>query len=304
MFPFREVENHEHRERLLRELTYIELYTKRAARNSLLGYYRSNLRGEGLDFIEHKKYVPGDDYRRIDWNVVARTRRLHVKICYEEKELTALIVADLSGSMELGSERFSKKEVLIEVAATLAFSAAAANISVGLVAGTENVELYQEPRKGRRQVWRLLDGLLDHRPRSRRTDLKALMKYGVERLKHPSLFFVLSDFIVMESMLFDPLLTSIAAQHDLVPILIEDNLERELPRSGGYLRLRDLEGGEEVLLSLSSDNCDLFARSMETRRQTICRAFLRLGVIPVVLHTSQSPLQPLMKFFLQRKKGR
>ena len=303
MFPFREQERRsEDRERLLRELTYIELHTRRIARNSLLGYYRSRLRGEGLDFVEHKQYVPGDNYRRFDWNVVARTRRPHVKICYEEKEMTALIVADLSGSMNFGSEQSSKKDVLIETAAALAFSAAAENISVALVAGTDHVELYQRPRRGRRHVWRVLDSLLDLRPSSKRTNLPALLKFGQERLRHPCLFFVLSDFIVMESVLYDPLLSSIAAHHDLVPVLIEDKLERNLPAAGGYVRLRDMEGRRQAVLSLSPANCAVFARSMQERETAIRRAFLRLGVIPVVLQTGQSPLQPLMKFFLERKR--
>lgn len=304
MWPFHKTETSENREDLVRELTYIELHTLRAARNSLLGEYRSSLRGEGLDFIEHKIYVAGDDYRRIDWNVVARTRQPYVKICREEKEMKALIVADLSRSMDLGSERFSKKEVLIEAVATLAFSAAAANMAVGLVAGADRVELFHPPRKGRSKAWELLDSLLAYRPGSRRTDLKPLLSCAREQLKHPSMVFFLSDFIGVESLLGDALLSSTAVHHDLVPIIIEDRLERDIPAVRGFVRVHDLEGDEEQLLSLSADNCRVFAASMEERRQSIRKAFLRLGIIPVTLSTGQSPLHPLMSFFLERTKGR
>lgn len=135
MFPSPEQESSERREKLLRELGHIEIYTRRVANRALVGDYRSSLRGEGVDFIEHKKYVAGDNWRRIDWNVFARTGQPYVRICYEEKEMLALIVADLSPSMDLGSEEFSKKDVLVEAVATIAFSAAAANMSVGLVGG-------------------------------------------------------------------------------------------------------------------------------------------------------------------------
>jgi uncharacterized protein (DUF58 family) len=202
MFPSPEQESSERREKLLRELSHIEIYTRRVANQALVGDYRSSLRGEGVDFIEHKKYVAGDNWRRIDWNVLARTGQPYVKICYEEKEMLALIVADLSPSMDLGSEEFSKKDVLVEAVATIAFSAAAANMSVGLVGGAESVDLYLRPRKGRRQAWHILEGLLQYRSRSRRTNLEQLLTYAVDSLKRPCIFFVLSDFIVMESLGF------------------------------------------------------------------------------------------------------
>lgn len=303
MFPSPEKERSERRERLLRELSHIEICTRRVANQALVGDYRSSLRGEGVDFIEHKKYVAGDNWRRIDWNVLARTGQPYVKICYEEKEMLALIVADLSSSMDLGSEEYSKKDVLVEAVATIAFSAATANMSVGLVGGAESVDLYLRPRKGRRQVWHILEGLLQYRSRSRRTNLEQLLRYAVDSLRRPCIFFVLSDFIVMESLLKQPLLSYIAAHHDLVPVLIEDRLERELPPVHSYVRLRDLEVGEEVLVTLSPGNCQALARDMQRRRQTIRQAFLRLGAVSMILGTGQSPLVPLMEFFLQRKKS-
>ena len=303
MFPSPEQESSERREKLLRELSHIEIYTRRVANQAPVGDYRSSLRGEGVDFIEHKKYVAGDNWRRIDWNVFARTGQPYVRICYEEKEMLALIVADLSPSMDLGSEEFSKKDVLVEAVATIAFSAAAANMSVGLVGGAESVDLYLRPRKGRRQAWHILEGLLQYRSRSRRTNLEQLLRYALDSLRRPCIFFVLSDFIVIESLLEQPLLSYIAAHHDLVPVLIEDRLERELPEVHSYVRFRDLEVGEEVLVSLSPRNCQALAGDMQRRRRAIRQAFLRLGAIPMILGTGQSPLVPLMEFFLQRKKS-
>lgn len=304
MSLFHKTEDDSRREELMKELTYIELHTKRAASHALLGDYRSSLRGVGLEFVEHRRYTAGDDYRRIDWSALARTREAFLKICHEEKQMTAIFVADLSRSMELGSSKFSKMEVLIEAVATLSFSAMSENMSVGLVAGGQKIDLYRRPRKGRRQVWRILGDLLDYSPRSGGTDLELLLRYGVQQLKSPCLFFILSDFIVMESILQQPLMSHIAAHHDLVPVLIEDELEHELPGLRGYLRLRDLESGEQTLLSLSSNNCQTFADEMKERREAIRKAFFRLGVVPVVLDTGQSPLLPLMEFFLERKRSR
>ena len=304
MFPFLKTKKETRREELMKELTYIELYTKRAANHALLGDYRSSLRGTGLEFVEHRKYSAGDDYRRIDWSALARTREAFLKICHEEKQMTAMFVADLSRSMELGSKKFSKMEVLIEAVATLCFSAASENMSVGLVAGGQKIDLYRKPRKGRRQVWSILGDLLDYNPSSGGTDLELLLKYGLQQLKGPGLFFVLSDFIVMESILQQPLISQIADRHDLVPIIIEDELENELPEFKGYVRLRDLESGNRTLLSLSSKNCQTFVNGMKNQRETLHKTFFRLGAIPVILNTGQSPLLPLMEFFLERKRSR
>lgn len=304
MFRSRKFVRHR-REELMRELTHIEIHTRRVARHALLGEYQSSLKGAGLEFVEHRRYVAGDDHRRIDWNVLARTREAYLKMCREEKEMTALIVADLSRSMDLGSERFSKFEVLVEAVATLAFSAVSANISVGVIAGADTVAIYRAPRRGRGQPWEILNDLLNYQPsRSSGTNLEALMVRGYQQLKHPSLFFLLSDFIVPEEILADPLLAQISSEHDLVPILIEDRLEQNLPVVDSFIRLRDLEEDSTVRLPLSEANCRTIADHSKVRKERIRNAFFRVGAVPVTLRTGQSPLRPLMEFFLTRRRIR
>ena len=289
----------------MRELTHIEIRTRRVAQHARLGEYHSFLKGGGLEFVEHRRYVSGDDYRRIDWNVLARTREAYLKTCREEKEMTALIVADLSGSMDLGSERYSKFEVLVEAVATLAFSAASANISVGVIAGSDAVAIERAPRRGRKQTWEILNDLLNYQPSQHsRTDLQALMMRGYQVLKHPSVFFLLSDFIVQEKFFADPLLARISGDHDLVPIVIEDRLEQNLPALKSFVRLRDLEEESTIRLPLSEANCKKIADHSKMRRARVRNAFFRVGAAPVTLQTGQAPLRPLMEFFLTRQRIR
>jgi uncharacterized protein (DUF58 family) len=288
----------------MRELTHIEIRARRVAHHALLGEYQSVLKGAGLDFVEHRRYVAGDDYRQIDWNVLARTRQTYLKVCREEKEMTALIVADLSGSMDMGSTRYSKFEVLVEAVAAIAFSAVSANISVGVIAGADGVAIERAPNRRRTQPRQILNDLLNYQPaRPSFTDLKALMVRGYQVLKHPSLFFLISDFIVSEKILADPLVARISSDHDLIPILIEDRLELNLPPLKGSIRLRDLEESSTIRLSLSEANCKKIANDLKMRRERVQNAFFRVGALPITLHTDQASLRPLMEFFLTRRRS-
>lgn len=304
MFRFRKAKYDSRREKLLRELAYIDLHTRRIAGHARFGDYRSTLRGQGLDFVEHKKYTLGEDYRQIDWNVLARSRQAYVKIHHTEKEIAVFLVADLSGSMEQGNSRLSKKEVLIEAAAIIAFSAARSNMSVGLVGGTNKVDVYLRPRKRVRQAWRVLDVLLESSPQTRETNMEELVRFAAGKLKHPSMLFILSDFIGAEQFLQQSPLAYIAHHHDVIPVLIEDHLERNWPVLRGYLRLHDLETFDQEILSLTRDNCRELQRQMADRRSLIRRSFLRLGIIPVVLTTETSPRGILREYFLRRKRQR
>jgi len=302
MFRFRKARQGSQREKLLRELAQIDLYTRRIAGRARFGDYRSKLLGQGLDFVEHKKYSPGEDYRQIDWNVLARSRQAYVKIHHTEKELAVFLVADLSGSMEQGNSRLSKRQVLLEAAATIAFSAARSNMSVGLVGGTTKVDVYLRPRKRVRQAWRVVDALLESSPQTRETNMEELVRFAASKLKQPSMLFILSDFIGAEQFLQQSPLAYIAHHHDVIPVLIEDQLERKWPVLHGYLRLRDLETSDQDILSLTRDNCRELQSQMAERRSRIRSSFLRLGIIPVVLTTDTSSRKILMEYFLRRKK--
>jgi uncharacterized protein (DUF58 family) len=302
MFRFSKTDQESRRAKLLQELAYIDLYTRRIAGQALVGDYRSKLRGQGLDFVEHKKYTLGEDYRQIDWNVLARSRQPYVKVHHAEKEIAVLLVADLSGSMEQGNRRLTKKEVLIEAAATIAFSAANSNMAVGLVGGTTHADIYLRPRKRARQAWRILDVLLGFSSPERRTNLEELVRFAAAKLKRPSMVFILSDFIGAEQFLQQSRLAHIAHHHDIVPVFIEDHLESTWPVLGGYMRLRDLETSHHDLLSLTTENCRELQRQMAERRSFIRRSFLRLGIIPAVLTTESSPRTVLREYFLRRKR--
>src|SRR6266508_1600273 len=204
-------------EHLAEELRYIEIYTAKAARDHRVGDYKSKLRGPGFAFDQHKPYQHGDDYRRIDWNVTARLRQPFVKKELEDKEMTALIVADLSRSMAFGSAAQAKKELLLQVAATVAFSAFRDNIAVGLIGFTDAIEIDVPARKGRAHLWHLLQTLWDHAPAGVRTDFSVPLHELRRRLKRSALIFFVSDCIGDAEAFESQVAKSLAQKHDVIP---------------------------------------------------------------------------------------
>jgi uncharacterized protein (DUF58 family) len=302
MFLFRKPNEHARRDALLQDLGYIDLHTRRIAGHARFGDYRSKLRGHGLDFVEHKKYTLGEDYRQIDWNVLARSRQAYVKIHHAEKEIAVFLVTDLSGSMDQGNHQLTKRDVVTEAAATIAFSAAKANMSVGLVAGSNKVDTYLRPRKRVRQVWRIVDALLEDAPPSRATNVEELVRFVAGKLKHPSIVFIFSDFIGAESFIQQSRIAHLAHHHDVIPVIVEDHLERDWPVLRGYMRLEDLETSDRDTLSLTAENVRELRSRLAERRALVRRSFLRLGITPLMLTTEGSPRRALMEYFLRRKK--
>jgi uncharacterized protein (DUF58 family) len=192
--------------------------------------------------------------------------------------------------------------VLIEAAATVAFSAAKANMSVGLVAGSMKVDTYLRPRKRVRQVWRIVDALLEKAPQARETNVEGLVRFVAGKLKHPSIVFIFSDFIGAEPFIQQSGLAHLAHHHDVIPVIIEDHLERTWPTLRGYMRLRDLETADRDTLSLTAENCRELRTQLTERRTLVRRSFLRLGITPMILTTETSPRRTLMEYFLRRKK--
>ncbi|MGH7930696.1 MAG: DUF58 domain-containing protein [Candidatus Binatia bacterium] len=289
---------------LVEELRYIEIYTRRAVRDHRVGDYRSPLRGRGFEFDQHKPYQQGDDYRQIDWNATARMRHPFVKKDFEEKELSAIIMADLSRSMEFASVDQSKRELLARVAAILAFSATSNNMKVGLLGFTDRIEVDIPLKSGSRQIWQILESLWDVKPGSTRTDFTVPFAHLFGKLKTSALIFLISDFIQAESALRGHALRNIARKHDLVPVIIEDNWEEALPSGRGFARLRDAEWGGAMVLNLSGKNQHLYRSMMLERRVALERALYGLGLDHLFLHTGESFLDPLIGFFLGRKKRR
>ena len=291
-------------EEVLKRLQYIEIYTRKAARHHWVGDYRSPLRGRGFEFDQHKPYQPGDDYRQIDWNVTARMPQPYLKRAFEEKEMNAVIVADLSRSMEFACVEQSKKQLLVEVAATLAFAAINDDMKVGLLGFTDEIEIDLPAKKGLGQVWKILESLWGVRPASRRTDLMRPLQYLQMRLKTASLLFCISDFVGQEEALTSHPLQRLARRHDFIPIIIADQLEEELPRGRGYLQLMDAEHETQMLFRLSHRTRAQYESLLRERKTALQRSLYRSGLDHLFLRAGTPFLDSIIGFFFARRRLR
>jgi uncharacterized protein (DUF58 family) len=285
---------------LIRRIRRIEITTRRAVEDSLGGQYHSVFKGRGMDFSDVRAYAPGDEVRAIDWNVSARTGQLHVKRFVEERELTVMVLCDLSGSTDFGSGERTKAEVAAEIAALLAFSAVQNGDRVGLCLFTDEVEKWVPPRKGRRHALRLVSEILQFRPRSRRTDLGSALTQLRRAMHRRCVAFVLSDFLD-DAARFERPLRIAAKKHDLVPIRIEDRLERVLPPAGLAL-LEDSETGATVRVDLSDPRVrDRLSTEADAAEQRLTRLFSRLDLDHASVRADAADyVGPLLAFFQAR----
>lgn len=291
-------------ETLVDRLRYVEIYTTRAVRAHRAGDYLSRIRGRSFEFDQHKPYQQGDDYRQIDWNVTARMQSPFVKRELEEKELSAIIMVDLSRSMLFTSATQTKKELSLEVAAVLAFSAAADNMNIGLVGFTDRVECYLPPKRGNLQAWRLIETLWELSPRGRHTDFEPALELLTSNLKHTAVIFCLSDFVAAGSLWNSPYLNSVAHKVDFVPVILEDAWEEALPETSGYLRLKDAEEDQEMVLVLSPKKCGQYRSVFEERREEIRKHLYGLNLDHMTLRTGEDYLKRILAFFVTRKRRR
>jgi len=287
---------------LLRKLRQIELNTRKIMNATFAGEYKSTFKGSGMEFVDVREYLPGDDIRSIDWKVTARVGRPYVKKFVEERELTVILCVDASGSGYFGTRARFKLEQAAQVAATLAFSAVNNNDKVGLLFFTDRVERFVPARKGRQHVMRLIRDILMFRPSHRGTDPAAALEFVMRILKHRAIVFLLSDFMGPG---FSPDSVRIplgiaARRHDLVAIPITDPAELELPRVG-LVDLEDMETGEIVTVNTSD------GRLRRTYREHVARSvaqrdrlFRQLGIDSIALHTHEDFTPKLHKFFRLR----
>jgi uncharacterized protein (DUF58 family) len=289
---------------LIKRLQYIEIYTRKAARHHWVADYRSPLRGRGFEFDQHKPYQQGDDYRQIDWNVTARMPQPYIKKAYEEKEMNAIILADLSRSMEFTTVAQSKRQLLLEVAATLAFSAINDDMKVGLLGFTDDIEIDLPSKKGLTQVWKILESLWDISPGSQKTNLLRPLEYLDRRLQTASLLFCISDLIAQEEVLTSHMLQRLTRRHDFIPVILEDELEAALPRARGYLRLRDAEPGGELLFRLSDRTKGKYEALLRERKIGLQRSLYRLNLDHVFIRTGKPFLDSIIGFFFTRRRSR
>jgi uncharacterized protein (DUF58 family) len=298
---------------LLAALRTIEIHTARLANEQLSGTYSSSFKGQGLAFREVRPYQPGDDVRTIDWNVSARMNEAFVKVFVEEREMTVMMLVDLSQSERFGTRRAPKARVASEVAALLAFSAIRNNDRVGLIVSTSKVERIVPPKKGEKHVMRVVREILGFTPSTpdvRRlrdkkrqpilgaaTDLKAGLEALVGVSRRRSIAFVISDFYAQG---FERALALAAAKHDVVPVVLTDPRDKELP-DVGLATFEDLESGESILVDTADPRvrahyANAMARLGESRRQL----FAKLGLDAVEIETSGSFVRPLRDMFARR----
>lgn len=282
---------------LLKQLRTIELSTSRLADEQLAGSYHSVFKGQGLSFREVRGYTAGDDVRFIDWNVSARMSEPFVKVFTEEREMTVMLVVDASASEEWGTVRASKSRLAAEVAALCAFSAIKNNDNVGLILGTEAIERIVPPKKGDKHVMRVIREILGFAPEYRGTDLSLALGTLVKVCKRRSVAFVISDFFAEG---YERALALAAAKHDVIPVMLTDPRDEELPDIG-IASLEDLETGEEVLVDTSDPRVRASYRDeMQRLRSERERMMRRLSLDRVVVRTDRDFVRPLRELFAKR----
>lgn len=282
---------------LLKQLRGIEIRTSRLANEQLSGTYHSVFKGQGLSFREVRAYQPGDDVRWIDWNVSARMSEAFVKVFTEEREMTVMLVVDLSQSEQWGTKRASKARVAAEIGALCAFSAIKNNDRVGLILGTEAIEKLVPPKKGDKHVVRVIREILGYEPKYTGTNLKLMLETLSKVAQRRSVAFVVSDFFASG---YERALALAAAKHDVIPVMIVDPRDEELP-DVGLAAFEDLETGEEVLVDTGDPRVrDHYKLSMRTLRREREALFKKLALDSAIVRTDESFVTPLRNVFNKR----
>ncbi|HTX22547.1 MAG TPA: DUF58 domain-containing protein [Candidatus Aquilonibacter sp.] len=293
---------------ILKKIRQIELRTNRLVTETLAGQYHSVFKGQGMNFDEVREYQPGDDVRAIDWNVTARMNHPFIKKFVEERELTLMLVVDVSGSGLFGSRAQSKRELAAEIASVLAFSAIRNNDKVGLLLFTDEVEKFIPPRKGRSHVLRVIREVLFFEPKRRGTDLVNALEFMGRVLPHKAIAVVISDFISPDGgVLSKPTQTALRManrRHDVVAVQIADRYEMELPALGRLI-LEDAETGEVLELNTgNSGGRDAFALRQQKQFGEITRQLRSSGIDSIQLRTDEPYSAALGKFFETRERRR
>ena len=294
---------------LLAQLRTIEIHTARLANENLSGTYTSSFKGQGLAFREVRPYQPGDDVRAIDWNVSARMNETFVKVFVEEREMTVMLVVDLSPSERFGTRRAPKSRVASEVAALLAFSAIRNNDRVGMILSTHKVERLVPPKKGEKHVMRVVREILGFSPKKPRlrnmngpvlgaaTDLKGALEALASVARRRSVAFIISDFFAQG---YERALAFASAKHDIIPVVLVDPRDQHLP-DVGLVNFEDLESGETILVDTSDPSVRAHhSREMAHLARTRMQLFNKLGLDSVEIHTGGSFVKPLQDLFARR----
>lgn len=287
---------------ILKQVRRIEIKTRGLSNDIFAGKYHSAFKGRGMAFSEVREYRVGDDVRDIDWNVTARSRQPHIKIYEEERELTMMLLIDVSGSRMFGTTEKLKKNTITEIAAVLAFSAAQNNDKVGCIFLSDRVEKFIPPKKGRAHVLMIIKELISFMPENNGTDISEGLRYLTNILKKRSTAFVLSDFMDTADgrARFEDALKIASGKHDMVGIRVYDRREQQLP-DVGILELKDAETGEKVWVDTASRAVrDAYARNWEQTSALIDSSLKRCRVDNVEIATGEDYVTSLMKLFKRR----
>lgn len=288
-------------EELVKKVRLIEISTRRAVEDLMSGQYRSHFKGHGVQFSEHRIYVPGDDVRHIDWKVSARTRDPHLKKFDEERELTVFLVVDVSGSKQFGSTAKLKSEVAAEIAGMLAYAAVHTGDKVGLLLFAGRVEKIIPPKKGRQHILRVIREILAFEPKSKGTALKSALEGAQRIMKHSGIVFVLSDFIADD---YEVSLRRLARKHDVIAIQVADEKEEAPPELGQWLA-SDPETGQEVFVDTSSYAFKKWFKEFKQAHDTDRETALKGGRVEALrIRTQEDYADAVVRFFKARSRKR
>lgn len=283
---------------LLRRVRSIEIKTKAITNNIFAGEYHSAFKGRGMSFAEVREYQPGDDIRDIDWNVTARMNRPYVKVFEEERELTLMLLIDLSASQNFGTHQRTQRELATEIAATLAFSAMKNNDKIGVIFFTDRIEKFIPPQKGRKHVLYIIRELLDFKPQGNRTNVGMALEYLVKIMTKRSIAFVLSDFLTTDDY-SRPLMVA-ARKHDVVALHLYDQCMASLPDIG-LIKVTDAETGHEQYLDTSSKATRQHQQKWwQAHNEELTTRFSKSKVDYTSIATDADYVRPLMNLFAQR----
>lgn len=282
---------------LLKKVRKIEIKTRGLSNQIFSGQYHSAFKGRGMAFSEVREYQPGDDIRSIDWNVTARFNHPFVKIYDEERELTVMLLIDVSGSNKFGTRESFKEDLITEIAAVLSFSAIQNNDKVGVIFFSDRIEKFIPPTKGTRHILRIIRELIDFKPQSQRTNISGALEFFHNAIKKRSVAFLISDFLDKD---YENALKITNKKHDLVAVRVYDQREENLP-SVGLLRLQDAESGQSLWVDSSDPQLRAdYARYQKQQNLKLKNLFSRAGVDMVSIATGTDYVPPLMKLFKKR----
>jgi uncharacterized protein (DUF58 family) len=283
---------------ILKQIRRIELHAGHIVTESLAGNYQSAFKGQGMEFDNVREYMPGDDVRTIDWNVTARMSQPFIKVLREERELTLMLMVDVSPSQWVGTTSQFKQEIAAELAAVLAFLATKNNDKVGLIVFSDHVEQYIPPQKGRSHIWGIIRSVMTHEAKGHQTNIGAAVDFMQQVVKRKSLCFLLSDFWAEG---YEHSLKMASRRHDLTCVRVGDPIEEEV-HSAGLVAFQDAETGEPLIVDTSDKKFRQAYQAAETTRDEALRnLFRKNGINTFRVRTGDSVVTPLMQYMRQRE---